>query len=422
MLDSGTYTFKRFDYVYMFVLIIYMGQATPETSRMVGDISGNPIPFLIPILLTFILWTKHPISLSDKKLWSIIGIYGIWAVLSLYKYRIFTTAELSFHFFMIYAIIVAYIQDAIYGRRLLPLFEQVMVWFCKATLILWLAYQILPPARDIMSLFPPTPKGTNVLYIYQSNSNSLRNSGCAWEPGRYAIMVVLSIFCNLCENGIKFRGNKKIWWMLASLATTMSTTGFSVTLVLYGLFFLRKINFRSVMVFIVVMVPTVYGISQLDFMGDKITTKLQEAQNTDRFYEGFAWYRYNMQKDRYVASLDRFDATVFEYLNLKEDPILGYSRNFKHSYFYTHLSTNHVLATGFMKVFGMYGIFMGAFFYYILYKSSKKISTEYQLNQSWSLFVTICLLSISYQILSIPIFTAFWFYGLFSPSENSQQD
>ena len=49
-----------FDYLYLFFMVVYMGQMTPETSRMVGSLSGEPVPFLIPIVLTIILLYRHP--------------------------------------------------------------------------------------------------------------------------------------------------------------------------------------------------------------------------------------------------------------------------------------------------------------------------------------------------------------------------
>lgn len=33
--------FGKFEVFYMLVMIVYMGQATSETSRMVGTLSGN---------------------------------------------------------------------------------------------------------------------------------------------------------------------------------------------------------------------------------------------------------------------------------------------------------------------------------------------------------------------------------------------
>ena len=57
--------YGRFEVLYMFVMVIYMAQATKETGRMVGSISGNPIPFLIPIVLTYLLCKRHPISFNN---------------------------------------------------------------------------------------------------------------------------------------------------------------------------------------------------------------------------------------------------------------------------------------------------------------------------------------------------------------------
>lgn len=90
--------YGRFEIFYVFIMIIYMAQSTPETGRMIGLISGNPIPFLFPIILTFILCQRHPITFNNKYLYLTLIIYGIWAVCSLIKYNIFNTKELSYHF------------------------------------------------------------------------------------------------------------------------------------------------------------------------------------------------------------------------------------------------------------------------------------------------------------------------------------
>lgn len=53
---------NSFEYIYMVVMIIYMAQMTSDTSRMVGGISGNPIPLLLPIVLSIILVIRNPIK------------------------------------------------------------------------------------------------------------------------------------------------------------------------------------------------------------------------------------------------------------------------------------------------------------------------------------------------------------------------
>lgn len=413
--------YGKFEVIYLFVMVIYMGQATPETSRMVGTLSGNPIPLLLPIVLSYILCKKHHISFHNRNLHVVLIVYLVWAFCSIIKYGIYTTQELSYHFFMVYAIIIAYIHCQVYGCKFLPIYENIMVFLCKIAVFGWLIAVLLPFSTTFFRLFPETGFGNNVLYLFtwmdpakgQVYSGILRNAGCSWEPGRFAIMVTLAMFCNLCQNGVKFKKNKNIWWLIIALITTQSTTGFASALILYTIFLIKKFNLKYIFILVIVMVPIIYGLFQLDFMGDKITDKLTKAQDVSRLYEQFDYYNANEDEGTYLGSIDRFDAMAFEWMNLIHDPILGYGRNFKHSFFYTEITTNYVLANGLVKILSSYGIFLGLFFFLILYKSSVTIANECYEKRSIGLFFIFILSAISYQVLAIPIFTSFWFYGLF---------
>lgn len=415
------YRIPLFEYLYFFIIVIYMAQATPETSRMVGTLSGNPIPLLLPMVLTYILCRRNPISFNNKQFRMVLLIYSVWAICSLFKYRIFTTEELSYHFFMVYAIVIAYIHNQIFGYKLVPLYEKILTFLCKISIVCWLIAIMIPASASFFRLFYETGYGNNVLYLFtwmdplkgQISSGIIRNAGCSWEPGRFAIMVTLAIFCNLCQNGIKFRNNKNIWWLLATLITTQSTTGYFTALFIYALFFIKKFDLKHVFMFILIMVPILYGLTQLDFMGEKITDRIINAQDVSRLEQQFAWNASQKEDGEYLGSLDRFDAMVFEWMNIKHDPILGYSRNFEHSFFRQHITNNFVLANGFVKIWGMYGLILGTYFFYLLFVSSVKLSKQSHEKRKLGLFILFCMSAVSYQILSIPVFTTFWFYGIF---------
>lgn len=418
---------KRYGYFeifYMLVMVIYMAQATIETGRMVQSLSGNPIPLLLPILLTCILCKKYPVSFNNPRLLQVLSIYMIWAIFSLIKYGIYTTEELSYHFFMLYAILIAYIHNQVFGYKLVPIYENILVFLCKIALACWLIAILLPSSSAFFHLFPETRYGNNILYLFnwmdpakgQINSGIIRNAGCSWEPGRFAIMVALAIFCNLCQNGIKFRNNKNIWWLIAAVVTTLSTTGYISVIILYIIFLVKKFNIKYITICIMI-IPIIYGLMQLNFMGDKISSRLSEAQDITRLEEQFAWNSSQYEDGKYRGSLDRFDAMVFEWINFLHDPILGYGRNTSHSYFRTHISSNYVLANGLVRTLGSYGIFLGLYFFFILFKSSCKIAEDSNEKRRLGLFILLCLSAISYQILSIPVFTTFWFYGYFAPSK-----
>ena len=410
--------YGRFEIFYMLVMVIYMAQATPETGRMIGGLSGNPIPFLLPIILTYMLWRKYPISFNNRKFYFVLIIYGIWAICSLIKYGIYTTEELSYHFFMVYAIVIAYIHNKIYGYTLVPIYEQILVFFCKIAIVGWLIAVLIPASSSFFHLFPETAFGNHVLYLFnwmdpakgQIYSGIVRNAGCSWEPGRFAIMVTLAIFCNLCQNGIKFRNNKNIWWLLIALITTQSTTGYITALVLYTIFMVKKFNFKYISLFILVMIPVIYGLMQLDFMAEKIDDRFKINEVNERFLESEAYYSRHEGLDRHIA-LDRFQSIYFEWKNFLNDPILGYSRDFRKSLFAQSFISDYGLTGGLVSILSQYGIFLGLFIYYLLFHSSFCISRQFKYNKKYVLAICLILSSISYPIFGIPIFTTFWFYG-----------
>lgn len=410
--------YGRFEIFYMLVMVIYMAQATPETGRMIGGLSGNPIPFLLPIILTYMLWRKYPISFNNRKFYFVLIIYGIWAICSLIKYGIYTTEELSYHFFMVYAIVIAYIHNKIYGYTLVPIYERILVFFCKIAIVGWLIAVLIPASSSFFHLFPETAFGNHVLYLFnwmdpakgQIYSGIVRNAGCSWEPGRFAIMVTLAIFCNLCQNGIKFRNNKNIWWLLVALITTQSTTGYFIALVLYTIFMVKKFNFKYISLFILVMIPIIYGLIQLDFMAEKVDDRFKINEVNERFLESEAYYSRHEGLERHIA-LDRFQSIYFEWKNFLNDPILGYSRDFRKSLFAQNFISDYGLTGGLVSILSQYGIFLGLFIYYLLFHSSFCISKQFKYNKKYVLAICLILSSISYPIFGIPIFTTFWFYG-----------
>lgn len=407
-------------------MVIYMAQMTTDTSRMFGGLSGNPIPFLIPIVMTLILLKRHPISFKSKRLQTVLLVVTGWAGLFLLKLGKINTEELSYLFFLYYAIIIAYIHVRIYGQKMFVLYEDIMVKFSQLSLILWGFAVILPGvASSLFHLFPSTGYGNNVLYLFNwmdpakgQVSLLLRNAGCSWEPGRFAIMVVLAILCNLSRKGIKFDRNKNAIYLLLALFSTQSTTGFFVVTLLYALFYIKRFTTKYVIGTILIIIPLTVGLFSLDFMGSKIKEQLNIKEEKEKIEHSVLWMNQTREEGRYAYSLNRFSAMVLECENILHDPILGYGRNTSNSYFSKNISTHITLTGGIVKLFGQYGIPLGLYFYYILYKSSIAFASSANVKRRYTLFLSILLFSISYITFCIPIFTAFWFYGYFKKDES----
>ena len=71
-----------------------------------------------------------------------------------------------------------------------------------------------------------------------------------------------------------------------------------------------------------------------------------------------------------------------------------------------------------MKVFAQYGIFIGLLLYALLFYSSIKISRTCWVRQRYAFAIALLVSSISYPVFGIPLFTAFWLYGLFGYEED----
>lgn len=414
-----------YEYLYLFVMVIYMAQMTPETARMVGGLSGNPIPLLIPIVLTIILLKRNPISFDNVKLWGLAGIMAVWSIAICFKFHDFSSSNLSYYLFLFYAIFIAYIHIRVFGRDLFILYEHIMVVFSVIGLCLWGIGVLLPSSAILFHLFPETSYGNNVLYLFnwmdpakgQIYGSIIRNAGCSWEPGRFAIMLIPAILINLSHKGMEFRNNKSIIILLLALVSTLSTTGYSIACLLYLLFWFTIVSPQRIFTFMFIILPIAVFVFSLDFMGEKI----QDRAN----YEGLTRERihninYNAKEygDEYLGSLDRFESAYFEWINFQQEPLLGYGRNTDNSWFRINISKNLVLTGGLVKILSQYGLCIGLFLYLLLFYSSIKIGQTYWYQHRFAFAMILLLSSISYPIFGIPVFTAFWLYGLFRSEED----
>ncbi|MBO7067798.1 MAG: hypothetical protein J6W52_03835 [Bacteroidaceae bacterium] len=414
-----------YEYLYLFVMVIYMAQMTPDTGRMVGGLSGDPIPLLIPIVLTIILLVRNPISFAHSKLWTLVGIMLSWSIAVCYKFHDFSSSNLSYYFFLLYAIFIAFIHIRIYGRDLFPIYEHIMVVFSTVSLVLWGMSVLIPPMSGLFHLFPETAFGNNVLYLFnwmdplkgQSYGSLIRNAGCSWEPGRFAIMLIPAIVTNLSREGILFRGNTKIIILLLALASTFSTTGYSIVFLIYTIFWLNDFSAKSILSFVFIALPFAVAIFSLDFMAEKIQDKANfEGLTRERMHN--INYNAKMYGDEYLGSLDRIESAYFEWANFKKEPLIGYGRNNDHSWFRQEVTKNFALTGGLVKIFAQYGFFIGFYLYVLLFYSSIKISRTCWFRQKFAFAVALLGSSLSYPVFCIPIFTAFWFYGLFCYEED----
>ncbi len=404
--------------------MVYMGQATPETRCMVsGNIMHEYIPILIPIVLTGALIYKHRISFDNGNIRKIFGVFFIWCLLVAFKYGygLGSNQAIGLTFFLFYAILIAYVHVNVFKKNFFDIFEHAMKWMCIFSLLLWGAYFLFP--STLTSLFHASQEvayGNNFLYLYtwmdpakgQLYLGIPRNAGFSWEPGRFAIIICIAICFNILRTNWSFK-NITFWIFLFTLLTTFSTTGYVICVITLSLWLLLRRGLKYKIMFVLVFAFSIYSYTSLDFLGEKIEEQSDIQQMLTK--ADYQITEANRQ-DTYYASLDRFTALYFESQNVLNDPILGYTQITTNSYFSKNFSNNISLTGGFLKLFGWFGIPLGLLLYMILFRSSIKIANDYCYDGVANYMIFICLImaSVSYTIYGIPIFTTFWYYGLFS--------
>lgn len=432
---TNTQKISWFDYLYMLVMVIYLGQATTETAAMVNtNILKNFIGFIIPFFLSIIFVIKHHVRFNSLRLKYLITIFSFWCLGAVLKYGFGIIGNYSIitSFYLFYAILVAYIHVIVFRESLFPLYEHVIYIISFISIILWCFAVLMPgiatPFFRSLPLADYSHYGNHFLYLFtwmdpakgQVANGLIRNAGCAWEPGRFAVMICFAICLQYLRQGIKVKGNNKLFILVLALILTQSTTGYFIFFLITFFFVLKLNSVWSFIAFLLLLILVYILISSIDFLGEKIQMQTDFSNVFFDLENRIAQTENLYGKGEYSFSLERFPAMYFELQNVIHDPILGYTQMREKSFFYNEISTNCSLTGGLVKVIGWFGLFLGSYLYVILYKSTMAISKTYRCSKyhGWALFLTFLFSSISYTIFTMPIFTAIWFWGYFNNNKN----
>jgi hypothetical protein len=409
--------FHFFEELYFFIILIYAGMAIPFTKSMMyyNDV---PLGFLLPIGLTIILIFRNKVSFANKNFLYILLGLSVFTVLQIIKYGKF---ELTLAFFVFYDIIIAYILIKVFRIYIFSLYEKYMVILSLISLIAWSLYLLMPNViSSIMTTFDVSNSSQATIkaniFIFSLTNDELylnegytisRNSGFSWEPGRYAAMLVFAIFFNLVRTRFSFKKNYGLVVLLIALFSTQSTTGISALLAILAIYLynLRKTNHKYLL--LLISVPLVVFLLNLPYMMNKINalsnTKVTRSKiETDLVY---------FDKKTYVPQ--RFDGLAFEWMNIINDPILGYGFNEDDNFVRKTISSNIGLSNGVFKIIAKFGTLLGIIFYIILYLSSKKMSELFSYRGTIFFMLIYIILSVSYDFTTIPMYLSFLLFPLF---------
>lgn len=424
IVDSINIRFDFFEKLYFWILLLFAAKAT-VISYSFGVLSGGGVNFVLMFVLTCIIIKRNNISLRSKRVSILIFVLTIW-FLFLHIANIAPFAP-SLYIDIIFLVIITYVTVQCYKERIFELYEVTVTYLCVIALIMYVI-MVSIGAINLASLGFVEPAdriciGSFLLYNVTSPSRYLeegttlfglvRNSGFAWEPGRFASFIVIAIVINLLRTGNRFRRNRNLYILLAALFTTFSTTGYITIIIIFMVSYLVN-GTRNVKYFVITGLVVIIGLLlffQLPFLSEKI----QSVSREDNYaLENEGTFKYIETLDQNIMyTPQRFECISLDFLNFLKSPILGYGLDSKYSYVRTSISSQIALSNGVMKDFAMFGLILGGLYNLLLIKGARKLSDIYRSRNMFIFYIAYVLISFSYSFIALPCLSSLFLYDYF---------
>ena len=409
-----------FEYLYVFVLIIYAGLASSFVRSFSFD---KPVAMLLPISLGVILALRNRIAFN-RQFYLFLSGFVIYFFMSTVKY-----SEIHPRFFtnLILDIIVAYITVKALRFKLFIIYEHLMYYMAIVGLVMWM-FQMVMGGDNLLNLMARIPSidtfsnvtggGFNmIVYSVQPSMfmrqdySIIRNCGFAWEPGGFAVYLALAIYINLffLKSEVKF--NKRFWIMFLALASTQSTTGYVIFIMLLVVYFFQT-NMKMVLLFLPVIILVIVLLFSLPFMRDKIVKYYDEALRADLVVEQSVGAQYTQNPQRFAS----FVIAIQDFI---ENPILGYGGHLEDRWF-TKIKANITPISGIGNFLAQYGLVGFLLFIAFLTKTSRAFSSHFNYNGTFLFFLMMLLISVSYSIIMVVLIMSFWMFAFFENCESSE--
>ncbi|HEY5123881.1 MAG TPA: hypothetical protein VIK14_09120 [Ignavibacteria bacterium] len=412
-----------FDYLFVFVLIIYAGRANTFVSESFKE---NPIGILLPIVLSCILAIRWEIIFS-KQFYILIFCYFIYFIAISIKYSgIHPTIFLNyfFLFFIVYVVVKGL------KFNLFRIYEYLLYCLAIIGLLMWgiqiilggdTLYNYFGNISSIDSFSYVSLNGLNaIFYSIQPTSASLlfeymppRNCGFAWEPGGFAVYLCLAIFINLFITNSDSKGKIRFWVLSIALISTQSTTGYAIFTIIILFYYLNK-KLNIILLLIPVMITALIFIFSLPFMSNKIVSLVNETDEINFMVEKA------IGSESGIAP-QRFSSFLIAFRDFYNNPILG-TGGISGENWTNKIGANISTISGIGNLLAQSGLIGFLFLIIISFKTSLFFSKYYNYNGKFLFFLIVLFISISYSIILLPLIMSFWMFQLFTPQNIDQKE
>ena len=297
-------------------------------------------------------------------------------------------------------LITIYFAVKLIGKDFLRIFINTIKIITISSLIIFL-FQIVGGYSILISLsnkFTNLGMDTTILnrpnfiiytvQLIEEGQIFVRNSGPFWEPGLFAVYLNIVLFLNLFIKKRIFENTNLLF--ILGIITTFSTTGIVALILNFSLFtFLNKsisLPARFVTItFLIISIPIIFS---LPFMSEKIEDSYNKSD----------------------VSYSRFGAAVVHWNIIQDFPLTGLPSGEEiFARFYSKYADN-ISPNGITVMFTKYGILVGFFYYFLLYRTGRTIMQLFgEKNKGYAFFIILVIVLFSQTQGNSPIYWAIIF-------------
>lgn len=406
-----------FDRFYIFSLILISGLGI----YYFRELSGIVFIFIINVLFIY----YHKIRLNSN-FYIIIGIWLLYCIIVGLLFRdfspLFITRQIIY--ISITYTLVVYFKDnffKLYVRNIFILSViSLIFWF-------WQVIDVDSLANFMLNIGIDTYFGreyaltTNIyksigIYTY---SNILdydvipRNYGFCWEPGPFAIFILIALYFNLMINGVKF--SKMNSFFIFMIITTQSTSA------LIGIFFLilyifykkTRIGFLKIILIPIYIAGSTFLYFNFDVFEGKIDTQIESSYILEESMQ--------MSSSKNKAfSAGRFGGFVIAWNDIKKYPIFGVGNSIESS-FGSSGSTIAFAVNGIATIITIYGLFGIFIFLYFTHKSSLYYSKKFNSKLPLAFMIIMLTSYFAFGLFNLVIIFCITFYSFFTNNNYSNK-
>lgn len=415
-----------FEYLYVFMLIIYAGRANEFFNST--SFTENTIGVLIPILLSGILAFKWKIVFNHR-FYLLLLFFGVYFVAVSIKF-----GDIQPSFLLTYYIMFFVVYSAVKSLKfnLFVIYEYFLFLLSIVALFMWVVqiglggdalYSLFSRSSYLQSISSVSGNGINAFfYSLQPYATTLinnytipRNCGFAWEPGSFAIYICLAIFINLFISKNDKNRRLRFWVLTLALISTQSTTGYIIYMLIMTFNIINK-KLHTAILLLPVAIVLIVTIFSLPFMKDKIIELISETSRLDQLLID----SYGREES---ATPQRFMSFLITFQDFLNNPVLGIAAHRDESWVY-QLGSSISPISGIGFLLSQFGIVGTLFFLVVSIKSSFYFSRYFRYRGRLLLFLVIFAISISYTVLLISLIMIFWMFSLFEDElpENTNAD